>query len=184
MNYELFAFVNGWAGRSSGLDAVARFTASTAIYLLFATAALICVHAARQRRHRQLTLVGATLAIAFVAATAVSGLSHELRPFQTHHVQQLIPHEPGVSMPSDHATAAFTIAAAISVFLYRMWAVPLTIVAVAIGAARVYAGVHYPSDIAVAALIAAAATAAVATTDHLYRRRAGALTQTTAGAAR
>jgi undecaprenyl-diphosphatase len=149
-----------------------EFTATALIYAVFVAAAILGLLALRRRRLRALALTGAALALAFLTATLVSHLSHELRPFQGHTVTQLIAHEPGISMPSDHATAAFTLAIAIGVFLRTRWAIALTVAAAAIGFARIWVGVHYPADIIAALLIAVTAVLAVASVDVLRRRRA------------
>ncbi|MEU0556703.1 phosphatase PAP2 family protein [Dactylosporangium sp. NPDC006015] len=60
---------------------------------------------------------------------------------------ELIPHDAGGSLPSDHATAAFTIAVAIGWFLYRRWGITLLVTATVVGVARIWVGVHYPGDI-------------------------------------
>jgi undecaprenyl-diphosphatase len=171
MNYHLFQVINGWAGRNDGIDDVMEFTATTVIYLIFAAAALIGLQALYLRRIRPLMATGAALALAFAIATVTSRFSSEVRPFQTHRVVQLIPHEAGASLPSDHAVAAFTIAAAIAVFLHRRWAVLLAGAALAIGFARIWVGVHYPGDIAAALVIALTATAAIAAADRLLQHR-------------
>jgi undecaprenyl-diphosphatase len=51
---------------------------------------------------------------------------------------------------------------AVGMFLSRRWGVVLTAVAILVGFSRVYAGVHYPADIAGSALIAAIAVGTVA----------------------
>ncbi|GIF06998.1 hypothetical protein Asi03nite_45360 [Actinoplanes siamensis] len=51
-------------------------------------------------------------------------------------------------------------------FLSRRWGVVLTLAAAAVGVARVWAGVHYPADIAAGAAIGLLAVGAVAA----YRR--------------
>lgn len=170
MNYHLFQVINGWAGRSDGVDDVMEFTATAMIYAVFAVAGLIGLHMLWHRRFGPLLRAGAALALAFAAATVVSLFSHEVRPFQTHHVVQLIPHEAGSSMPSDHATAGFTLAAVTAAFLYRLWAAPLAVAAAAIGFARVWVGVHYPVDILASLLIALAATGAVIAGERVWRR--------------
>jgi undecaprenyl-diphosphatase len=58
-------------------------------------------------------------------------------------------------MPSDHATAAFAIAFGVLVFLNRAAGIALVPVAILIGFARVWTGLHYPGDILAAAVIAA-----------------------------
>jgi undecaprenyl-diphosphatase len=172
VNYHLFQVINGWAGRSTALDRVAEFAATWLIYSAFAIAAVVGAYALYQRRIRALLLVGSSLAAAFVTATVVSQTSHELRPFQTHHVVQLIAHDNGISMPSDHATAAFSLAAAIGVFLHRGWGIVLALAALVIGLARVWVGVHYPGDILAAFVIAVGATACIWAGDRLLRRTA------------
>jgi undecaprenyl-diphosphatase len=76
-------------------------------------------------------------------------------------VHQLIAHDPGVSMPSDHATAAFALAFGIGAFLSLRWGLVLAAIALAVGLGRIWVGVHYPGDIAAAAAIAALAVLAV-----------------------
>jgi undecaprenyl-diphosphatase len=162
VNYQLFQAINGLAGRADGLDDAMEFAANWLIYGVFAVAAALVGAALYERRRRPVGQVAVALALAFVAATAISHLSGEVRPFQTHHVHQLIAHENGTSLPSDHATAAFTIAVAIGVFLHRRWGAVLLVAAAVIGLARIWVGVHYPGDIATALVIAVLAVGAVA----------------------
>ena len=166
MNDQLFELLNREAGRFDSLDDVIEFAAQWLIYLSFAIAGILGCQALHRRQFRPLVQLGVTLVLAFGAATALAHISSQLRPFQSHPVHQLIAHDPGVSMPSDHATAAFALAFGIGTFLHRGWGVVLTVLAVVIGFARVWAGVHYPGDIAVGALIAALATAEVAVWSH------------------
>lgn len=170
MNYHLFQLINGWAGHSDGVDDVMEFAATALIYVVFAAAGLIGLHLLWHRRIGALVRAGTALALAYAAATVTSLFSHEVRPFQTHQVVQLIPHAAGSSLPSDHATAGFTLASVMAAFLYRLWSVPLAAAAAAIGFARVWVGVHYPGDIAASLVIALAATGAVIAGDRLWRR--------------
>jgi undecaprenyl-diphosphatase len=162
VNYQLFHLINSHAGRLDALDDVMEFAATWLIYGIFAAYGLALLG----RPWGQILRAGATLVVAFAAALALSRLSGQLRPFQTHAVQQLIPHDPGVSLPSDHATAAFAMAFSAYAFLRRSWGLALAVAACAVGFARVWAGVHYPGDILAGALIAALAAAAV----HLISR--------------
>jgi undecaprenyl-diphosphatase len=174
MNYHLFQVVNNWAGRRDGLDDVMEMAANRLIYVVFLAFAAICARALYERRVRQLVQVAAALGIALGAAFALSHANHEMRPFGTHAVHQLIAHSNDASLPSDHATAAFTIAIATGAFLNRWWGVLLAVCATVIGVARVWVGVHYPGDILAALLIAAAAvtvTHLAATAIDRVRRR-------------
>jgi undecaprenyl-diphosphatase len=157
VNYHLFELINQRAGRADGIDDVMEFAAKWLIYAVFAAAAALLAVATYRRQFRPVLEVGAVLALAFAGSIGLEHLSRQLRPFQTHPVHQLIAHGGGVSMPSDHATAAFAIAFAVGVFLHRGWGAALTVVAVLIGLSRVWVGVHYPGDILAAAMIAALA---------------------------
>jgi undecaprenyl-diphosphatase len=136
VNYHLFEIINQRAGRADGLDDVMEFAAMWLIYAVFAAAAALVAVALYRRRLRPVAEIGAALILAFVAAVGLEHLSREPRPFQSHHVHQLIAHGAGVSMPSDHATAAFAIAFAVGVFLDRRWGVGLALVAIIISVAR------------------------------------------------
>ncbi|MEU8300352.1 phosphatase PAP2 family protein [Micromonospora sp. NPDC048909] len=159
MNYRLFELVNGHAGQVDGIDDVMEFAARYLIYLVFAVAAVLGAVALLRGRLRPVIALGAALAVALLATLIVSHLNGEVRPFQTHHVHQLIPHDNGVSLPSDHATAAFTVAFGATVFLSRGWGMMLAVLATMIGASRVWVGVHYPADILAGLAIAALAVA-------------------------
>jgi undecaprenyl-diphosphatase len=154
VNYHLFELINQQAGRADGVDDVMEFAATWLIYVVFAVGAVLVAVALHRGRIRPVLEIGAVLVLAFAAATGLQHLSRELRPFQTHQVHQLIAHEGGVSLPSDHATAAFAIAFAVGLFLHRDWGVALAVLAVMIGLSRVWVGVHYPGDILAAAVIA------------------------------
>ncbi|MEU7842679.1 phosphatase PAP2 family protein [Micromonospora sp. NPDC049114] len=179
MNYHLFQIVNAAAGRSDPVDDVFEWSAVWLIWVLAATAA-IPVLAHVRNGHAALVRVVASLALAFAVGLAVAALSTEVRPFQTHPVHQLIPHAAGASLPSDHATAAFAVAFAVGAFLSRRWGVALSVLAGIIGFARVWTGVHYPGDILVGALIAAAAVATIGVVGRAYDRRTSRRLDTTA----
>ncbi|WP_436531593.1 phosphatase PAP2 family protein [Actinoplanes sp. HUAS TT8] len=155
MNYQLFQLLNGLAGRVDSVDDLMEFAAELLIFVSFAITGWLAARSWWQGRRRPVIDLGGALAIAFLMGTALSRLNHQVRPFQTHQVTQLIAHDPGVSLPSDHATAAFAMAFAVAAFLHRRWGVALTVIAAAVGFARVWVGVHYLGDIAAAAIIAA-----------------------------
>jgi undecaprenyl-diphosphatase len=155
VNLQLFELLNHLAGRYRGVDDVMEFLAQWLIYVVFAVAAILAGRALRRRELAALLRVAVALLIAYGTAVGLSAISHELRPFQTHAVTVLIPHAGGVSMPSDHAVAAFTVAFAVTAFLHRRWGLVLAVAALAIGVARVWVGVHYPDDVLAGAMIAA-----------------------------
>jgi undecaprenyl-diphosphatase len=158
VNYQLFHLINAAAGRWATIDDLMRFAAVDLVFLAFSIAGAVVLRALLVRRFRAVACFGATLALAFGLGWVLALTSNEQRPFQDHPVHQLIAHGPGVGMPSDHATAAFAIAFGVMVFLSRAAGIALTPVAVLIGFARVWTGVHYPGDILASAVIAALAT--------------------------
>jgi undecaprenyl-diphosphatase len=157
VNFQLFELVNGHAGRLDAVDDVMEFAATWLIYLIFAAAAVLVAISLHRRRLRPVIELGLALFIAFAAATVLSHLNDQLRPFQTHQVHQLIAHAPGVSLPSDHATAAFALAFGVYAFLSHGWGIVLGVAALAVGVSRIWVGVHYPGDIVAAVIIAALA---------------------------
>jgi undecaprenyl-diphosphatase len=76
------------------------------------------------------------------------------RPFVAHPraVHKLIAHASDPSFPSGHAAASIAIAVAVLLVHRRVGGLVLT-VALVISYARVYVGVHYPSDVLAGALI-------------------------------
>jgi undecaprenyl-diphosphatase len=154
VNYRIFELFNSPAGRWPLIDHVMRFSAVYLIFLVFSVAGAVVVHALTQRRIRPVVSLAATLALAFGLSRILGRVSHERRPFQDHPVHQLIPHATGVSMPSDHATAAFAVGFGVLVFLSRRAGLALLAAAVLIGVARVWCGVHYPGDILAGAVVA------------------------------
>jgi undecaprenyl-diphosphatase len=153
VNYGLFELVNGLAGRADGLGALSTL----AVLAVFAGRRngvrgdradlpdLRRLRGARRsgpvrRRVRSVLELGVALVLAFAAATVVSHVSDQLRPFQTHQVHQLISHDPGVSLPSDHATAAFALAFGIYAFLSHRWGIVLGFGALAVGFSRIWVG--------------------------------------------
>jgi undecaprenyl-diphosphatase len=64
----------------------------------------------------------------------------------------LVPVPNDASFPSGHAATSFA-AATILAFAFPRLALPLLVLALAVGFSRIYVGVHYPLDIAGGALI-------------------------------
>ncbi len=148
MNYELADALNDVSGHSWFLDDLMRFAARDLIFVAFALFAVRMVPVLRSRDWGRLLRVGATLGLAFGLGLLAAGLYAEPRPFTTHHdIHRLVAHAAGQSFPSDHATAAFAIGFAMLFFVSRAWGQLLLGLAVVIGLARVYTGVHYPGDI-------------------------------------
>ena len=174
MNYEIFSLVNGLAGKFGPLDLLMVVAAKYLIFPLFAAGAVVTGLRARQdgwwpAGAWRIGQVGLTLAIGLVMSVVVRMFGLSLRPFQTHQVHMLITHDPGVSLPSDHATASFALAIAMWFFVSAKWGPYFMGVAALVAISRVFVGVHYPADITAGALIAMIAGLAVWGATLLWR---------------
>jgi undecaprenyl-diphosphatase len=155
MNGALFDAINDLAGHSTAADDLMK---AAARYLVFAMAAAVAIYwvmgRGRQRAVNQEMVVGAVVAALLGLATA-SLIQHfyvHPRPFvDRQDVILLINHGADASLPSEHAVAAFSLAGAAVWSRRLLLGAVLLLAAVALGFARIYTGLHYPADVAVAA---------------------------------
>ena len=87
-----------------------------------------------------------------IITEAIRFLWHRERPFIAHHVVSLISQSSSGSFPSGHATFYFAIAAVVYVY-NRKLGIFFFAGSALIGLARVFAGIHWFSDILAGALI-------------------------------
>lgn len=161
VNDDLLFTIHGWTGNSA-VDAAMKFAAGTLVFASFVILAVLCGRDLMSRQFDRVIKVGVSLALAVVLSRVAAAMLPEQRPFTTHpDLHPLVTHDPGQSFPSDHSLAAFGIAFAVAAFFSLRWGAVLLGLAVLIGFARVYVGVHYPGDVIGSALIAAVAVAAV-----------------------
>jgi membrane-associated phospholipid phosphatase len=127
-------------------------------------------------------LVGvATVVALLLCQDVVSGLIARPRPCAViPGAQALLTCSADFSMPSDHAVIGGAIAAGLYC-VHRRAAVAATVLAVLLAFARIYAGVHYPSDTLVGLLFGAAISVAIVlTATHPATRAAQRLAPTRA----
>ena len=167
MNYDLFRDINNLSGNGA-LDALMKFSAKYVIFIAVLIVAVLCLDRLRRRAVVPVVATVVALVLTFLLGLVGAALYSERRPFQSHRVHELVAHAGGQSFPSDHATAAFGLALAAYAFLSRRWGAALFVLALLIGFARVYVGIHYPGDIGGGFLAAVIGVGVVAL---LYRRR-------------
>ncbi len=103
------------------------------------------------------TLLG--LVIADIANHRIGNLQFHPRPFVVLHFTPLFPHTPSTSFPS--STVAFaSVVATVVLLTWRPFGVVMWIGTAIIAFGCVYVGVHWPSDVAVGALLGLACGAA------------------------
>jgi len=145
-------------GRSKAGDVLIVFAATWLFYLEL----LVAVAAAAQGSGRAAAGTFRTLAVALLAVMIVESISWGIslfwkreRPFVHFKFKPLVWMPPRwKSFPSDHTAIGLT-AAAVFLLLGSPFGPLLLVMAIAVGFARVMAGVHYPSDVVAGAVLAA-----------------------------
>jgi undecaprenyl-diphosphatase len=165
--------LNNFVGTSPWVDWVARGLVNDfAVPTLLALAAVWLWYAGATPEERQTNQRAVLLIIlaVLVANTLIKGLSFVYfrpRPFATESVKLLF-YRPSVSsFPSVPIALAFTFAAG-AWYAHRRLGIALAYLGAIYGLSRVYAGVHYPSDIVGGALFGAGAVYAVKRLDWLF----------------
>jgi undecaprenyl-diphosphatase len=157
MDYHLEQWINGPAGSHPLWDAlmVGAAAGAQAAFIALVGAWFLIGWLRRLAMERQ----GAIAAL--VAAGGALGVNQILsaiwyrpRPYITHphQVHYLLSHSADSSFPSDHAAAAFAIAAVLFAYHRTLGLAALALAAV-VGFARVYVGAHYPADVLCGAAI-------------------------------
>jgi undecaprenyl-diphosphatase len=147
---------NRLAAHHDGLeDAASRYASMSEVLFAGGLVALILV--ALVTRHRGVAvggiLAGAAAAAALAVGAVLAALVSRPRPFVSHaDITAFIAHAPDPGFPSDHATAAFAIAAML-MLRFGMRALPVLLAAIALAASRVLVGVHYPGDVLAGATV-------------------------------
>ena len=148
LDLTLTQWINRPAGHVPGLDLVMIFMAVYGLPLLIAGVALLWFDRGARLRTRH-TCISAAIAfcLSLCANQVLLLFIHRIRPYDVGLTHLLLSPNPDWAFPSDHATAAFAI---IGAFWFRRIRWPLLVgvpLAVLISVARIYAGVHYVSDI-------------------------------------
>jgi len=100
---------------------------------------------------------GAAFLASSIVTRATKSITNRQRPFEKYSfIVKRDDEAGGLSFPSGHTSAAFCTATSISL-RYRKWYViaPAYIFATSVGWARMYQGVHYPSDVLAGAMVGA-----------------------------
>ncbi len=135
------------------MDSFAIFGAKYLIFIALAVAGFYFLGLPWQKKKEVIIFGVITLSMVYIVAKIVAMLYYDPRPFVTGHFTPLIPHEPDNGFPSDHALLISSIAAILFPFNKRI-AIGIFILALVVGASRVYVGIHNPIDILGSAIIA------------------------------
>ncbi len=150
MDLQIFQLINDFAGRWPWLDQIGIFVASGMGYVLVAVLVALWFLRKEHRRMIVLSLVSAAIARG-VFVTIIRFLYHRARPVPVEALHRLVVNTEW-SFPSGHA--AFFFALATGIFLYnKKLGVVYYVLAALMGIARIFIGVHWPTDILVGAAL-------------------------------
>ncbi|WDL95690.1 undecaprenyl-diphosphatase [Alicyclobacillus sp. ALC3] len=148
----VYHFINGFAGRNHILDAVMVFFAKDALEIyaaLFIIAWFVLPKKDIDNRHA-LVMAGLSGVLALIINLVIAHIWFRPRPFTVFKkgtFTQLVPHVPDASFPSDHASGSWGFAAGSWGKQQKWISYTFTIIAVIVMIARVFVGVHYPTDV-------------------------------------
>jgi len=147
MDYNLFKYINNFAGKWIYLDSLAIFCAEYLVYFLVAGAILLFFFIKKQERTRYLILAGMSVILSRLVLTELIRLIwYRSRPFLVYPVHLFIEHSTESSFPSGHTTFLFALATVIY-FFNKKSGIAFFILSFLVGLGRVFVGIHYPFDI-------------------------------------
>ncbi len=113
------------------------------------------------KKDKKLKMDALYMSAAFLVNTGITQLTkhavNRKRPFADYpFIKRRVKEDAWLSFPSGHTSSAFCTATSLAL-RYRRWYViaPAYLIAASVGWARMYQGVHYPSDVLVGALVGA-----------------------------
>jgi len=148
MNIYWFNLINNLAGENFILDKIMIFLARYLIFIIPLCLLYLWFKKASRREDKQLVIVILfSLIISLILSWGISVFYFHPRPFAISLGKQIISYFPDSSFPSDHATAAFAVAFILFFLKKYKNSSFFFVIALLIGWARVFCGVHFPLDI-------------------------------------
>jgi len=154
LDQQIFLAIFHLAGQRVWLDTLAIFFSQAIPYLLFISL-LIFVVMAKQKKRELIMLAmaaGACVLSRGIIVSLIRLLWHRDRPFLVLHLNPLIPYSNEASFPSGHAAFLFALALVV-LFYHKKIGILFLFLAAISSLARVYVGIHWPSDILVGAIV-------------------------------
>lgn len=159
---KLLEWLVGLANRNILIDSAVIFLARYLVYVL-AAGFFVYLYSERDSRRRWFVFISTALAVILsrgIVTEAIRFFYPRPRPFEVLDITPLLSAAPNNSFPSGHAAFLFALGMALW-FFRRGWGNWYFILALVVGAARVFAGVHWPLDILGGAVIGIVSAVAV-----------------------
>ncbi len=128
------------------MDFLAIFAAQYLIFIIIAVGIAFFLHRPRAEKREILVFSFITLPIIFIVSRICAALYYNPRPFVDNQFLALIPHKPNNGFPSDHTLLSSAVAMVVWHFHKKVGYLLLAL-ALLVGLARVYVGVHHYLDI-------------------------------------
>jgi undecaprenyl-diphosphatase len=154
----VYHLINNLSGRVPAIDVTMIFFAKYAlpIYsMLFIVAWFTLPRSDAKQRH-SLVVSGCAGILALLINFVISHIWFRPRPFvmlPKGSFNQLIPHSADASFPSDHVAGGFGFASAAWGASPKWISYSLTVLAIIVMIARIYVGVHWPTDVLAGMLV-------------------------------
>jgi undecaprenyl-diphosphatase len=150
--------INGLAGTSVAIDDLVIWISTLGVPLMVLAVALQWWRRAdRPHVRHAVVAAGLTFLLGLALNQFILLFIHRLRPYDDGITHLLIARSADFSFPSDHATAAFAIAAAFLLHGLRRTGLWFLAASILVMISRVYIGTHFVSDVLGGAMTAAAA---------------------------
>ncbi|MFH1401952.1 MAG: phosphatase PAP2 family protein [Parcubacteria group bacterium] len=152
MDLYIFQWINNFAGKNIYLDSAAIFFAEYFQYVIGIILLIVILKNFKKNLAMSISVISAVFLSRVVITEAIRYFFPISRPFVAMRVNQLLSHSESASLPSGHAALFFALAAA-AYFYNKKLGIFFFISAFLISISRVFAGIHWPSDILAGALV-------------------------------
>lgn len=152
LDFFLFEKIHHLAGKFFWLDKISIFLARDFLYLLFPLGLFYLFFAYQKKIKKFLPLLFSLIFSRLLVVEIIRFFYYRARPFLEFNFQPLISHSLSSSFPSGHLAFFFPLALFIY-FANKKLGLLYILFGFLIGLARIFVGVHYPTDIFVGALL-------------------------------
>ena len=141
-------WINAWAGRFPAVDFAMIWVSALGVpFLVLAVALQWWVPRSDRSTRHVLVAAGFSFLLGLGLNQLILLFVHRARPYDAHLTHLIIARSADFSFPSDHATAAFAIAAAFCLHSLPRHGLIFLAAAVVLAFSRVYVGTHYVGDV-------------------------------------